>query len=163
MTNDPYSKRPLIIMGAVVLVVLVFIIRLFWLQIIDQSQKQKADNNALLRQVIYPSRGLIYDRNGELLVFNQPIYEVTLIFQEMRHGFDTTAFCQCLNIDSLEFEQRIAAIRDKRRNRGFSTYTPQIFMAQLSKQEVASLRETPARAVLWRTKTLQLSVNQCDP
>ena len=142
MTNDPYSKRPLIIMGAVVLVVLVFIIRLFWLQIIDQSQKQKADNNALLRQVIYPSRGLIYDRNGELLVFNQPIYEVTLIFQEMRHGFDTTAFCQCLNIDSLEFEQRIAAIRDKRRNRGFSTYTPQIFMAQLSKQEVASLRET---------------------
>ena len=142
MTNDPYSKRPYILMGAVVLVVMIFIIRLFWLQIIDQSQKQKADNNALLRQVIYPSRGLIYDRNGELLVFNQPIYEVTLIFQEMRHGFDTTAFCQCLNIDSLEFEQRIAAIRDTRRNRGFSTYTPQIFMAQLSKQEVASLRET---------------------
>jgi len=129
-------------MGAVVLVVMTFIIRLFWLQIIDQSQKQKADSNALIRQVIYPSRGLIYDRNGELLVFNQPIYEVTLIFQEMRHGFDTTAFCQCLGIDSLEFEQRIASIRDTRRNRGFSTYTPQVFMAQLSKQEVASLRET---------------------
>ena len=142
MTNDPYSRRAYIISGAVVLVVMVFIIRLFWLQIIDQSQKQKADSNALLRQVIYPSRGLIYDRNGELLVFNQPIYEVTLIMQEMRHGFDTVAFCQCLGIDSLEFEQRIAAIKDKRKNRGFSTYTPQIFMAQLTKQDVASLRET---------------------
>jgi len=142
MTNDPYGKRAYIISGAVVLVVLIFISRLFWLQIIDQSQKQKADNNALLRQVVYPSRGLIYDRNGELLVFNQPIYEVTLIMQEMRHGFDTVAFCRCLDIDSLEFEQRIAAIKDRRRNRGFSTYTPQIFMSQLSKQEVASLRET---------------------
>lgn len=142
MTNDPYSRRPYIIAGAVALVVLIFIIRLFWLQIIDRSQKQKADNNALLRQVVYPSRGLIYDRNGELLVFNQPIYEVTLIMQEMRHGFDTVAFCQCLNIDSLEFARRIDAIKDKRRNRGFSTYTPQVFMAQLTKQEIASLRET---------------------
>ena len=131
MTNDPYTRRPFIIAGSVVLVGLIFIIRLFWLQVIDQSQKAKADSNALLRQVIYPSRGLIYDRNGELLVFNQPIYEVTLIIQEMRHGFDTVAFCQCL-----------AAIRDTRRNRGFSTYTPQVFMSQLSKQEVASLRET---------------------
>ncbi len=142
MTNDPYSRRAYIISGAVLLVVMIFIIRLFWLQIIDQSQKAKADNNALIRQVIYPSRGLIYDRNGELLVFNQPIYEVTLIFQEMRHGFDTLAFCQCLGIDREEFDQRITAIRDRKRNRGFSTYTPQIFMAQLSKQEVASLRET---------------------
>ena len=141
MTNDPYSRRPIIITGSVVLVVLIFISRLFWLQIIDQSQKAKADSNALLRQVIYPSRGLIYDRNGELLVFNQPIYEVTLIFQEMRRGFDTVAFCQCLGIDSLDFEQRISAIRDRKRNRGFSSYTPQIFMAQLSKQDVASLRE----------------------
>ena len=142
MTNDPYTRRPFIIAGSVVLVVLIFIIRLFWLQVIDQSQKAKADSNALLRQVIYPSRGLIYDRNGELLVFNQPIYEVTLIMQEMRHGFDTVAFCQCLGIDSLEFADRMAAIRDTRRNRGFSTYTPQVFMSQLSKQEVASLRET---------------------
>ncbi len=142
MTNDPYSRRAYIIAASVVFVVMIFIVRLFWLQIIDQSQKQKADSNALLRQIIYPSRGLIYDRNGELLVFNQPIYEVTLIFQEMRHGFDTLAFCQCLGIDSLEFAERITAIRDKRRNRGFSTYTPQIFMSQLTKQEVASLRET---------------------
>lgn len=142
MTNDRYSNRAYVLMGVVVLVVLIFVVRLFWLQIIDQSQKQKADSNALLRQVVYPSRGLIYDRNGELLVYNQPIYEVTLIFQEMRHGFDTVAFCRCLNIDSLEFAQRIDAIRDRRRNRGFSTYTPQIFMAQLTKQDVASLLET---------------------
>ena len=51
MTNDPYNRRPYIIAGAVALVVLIFIIRLIWLLIIDQSQKQKADNNALLRQI----------------------------------------------------------------------------------------------------------------
>ena len=70
MTNDPYSRRAYIIAASVVFVVMIFIVRLFWLQIIDQSQKQKADSNALLRQIIYPSRGLIYDRNGELLVFD---------------------------------------------------------------------------------------------
>ena len=142
MTNDPFYRRSYIIRGTVILIVLLFIVRLFWLQVIDQSQKAKADNNALLRQVVYPSRGLVYDRNGELLVFNQPIYEVTLILREMKQGFDTVAFCRCLNIDSTEFADRMAQIKDKRRNRGFSTYTPQIFMSQLSKQDVASLRET---------------------
>lgn len=142
MTNDPFYRRNYIIRGTVILIVLLFIVRLFWLQVIDQSQKEKADNNALLRQVVYPSRGLVYDRNGELLVFNQPIYEVTLILREMKQGFDTVAFCRCLNIDSTEFAERMAQIKDKRRNRGFSTYTPQIFMSQLSKQDVASLRET---------------------
>ena len=52
------------------------------MQIIDQSTKDQADNNALVRQTIYPSRGLIYDRNGELLVFNQPIYEITMTMRE---------------------------------------------------------------------------------
>ena len=67
----PDVRRPIV----AVVVVLVYIIRLFYLQVIDQSTKNQADNNALVKQTIYPSRGLIYDRNGELLVFNQPIYE----------------------------------------------------------------------------------------
>ena len=72
MINDLYYKRRYVISGIAVVIVLVYIIRLFYLQIIDQSTKDQADNNALVKQTIYPSRGLIYDRNGELLVFNQP-------------------------------------------------------------------------------------------
>ena len=67
MINDPLYRRKYIIGGIAVVVVLVYIIRLFSLQIIDQSTQQKAETNAQLRQIIYPSRGLIYDRNGEIL------------------------------------------------------------------------------------------------
>ena len=95
MINDHYYKRKYVIGGIAVLVVLIYVIRLFSLQIIDQSTQQKAETNAQLRQTVYPSRGLIYDRNGELLVANQPIYEVTMIVKEMKNNhFDTIGFCQ---------------------------------------------------------------------
>mgnify|MGYP004615368815 FL=1 len=142
MINDKYYKRRFVISGIAVVIVLVYIIRLFALQIVDTSTNEQADSNALVRQTIYPSRGLIYDRNGELLVFNQPIYEVTLIMREMRNGFDTVAFCQALNIDETEFEGRIADIRDRKRNRGYSPYTPQVFMSQLKKEDIATLQES---------------------
>ena len=70
MINDRFYRRRYVISAIAVGVVLLYVCRLFYLQIIDQSTRDKADNNALLRQTIYPSRGLIYDRNGELLVFN---------------------------------------------------------------------------------------------
>ena len=86
------------------MVVFSFIIRLFFLQVIDQSTKEKAENNAQLRQTIYPSRGLIYDRNGELLVANQPIYEVTMVVREMtKVQFDTLGLCGALRITREEF------------------------------------------------------------
>ena len=122
--------------------VLVYIIRLFYLQIIDQSTKDQADNNALVKQTIYPSRGLIYDRNGELLVFNQPIYEITMVMREMGKDWDTTAFCQCLQISRTEFDERIAEIKDKKKNRGYSRWTPQVFMSQLKKEDIATLQES---------------------
>ena len=120
MINDPNYKRRFVISGIAIGVVLVYIIRLFYLQIIDQSTKDQADNNALVKQTIYPSRGLIYDRNGELLVFNQPIYEVTMTMRDMKSDWDTASFCRCLAISRAEFDERIAEIKDKRKNRGYS-------------------------------------------
>jgi len=124
-----------------VLIVLVYIVRLFYLQIIDQSTKDQADNNALVKHIIYPSRGLIYDRNGELLVFNQPIYEITMTMREMGKDWDTTAFCRCLDISREEFDARLAEIKDRRKNRGYSRWTPQVFMSQLKKEDIATLQE----------------------
>ena len=141
MINDPHYRRRYVISGIAVVVVLVYIIRLFFLQIIDQSTKDQADNNALVRQTIYPSRGLIYDRNGELLVFNQPIYEITMTMREMGKEWDTTAFCNCLKINRSEFDERIAEIKDRRKNRGYSRWTPQVFMGQLKKEDIATLQE----------------------
>ena len=142
MINDQNYRRRYVISGIAIVVVLVYIIRLFYLQIIDQSTKDQADNNALVKQTIYPSRGLIYDRNGELLVFNQPIYEITMVMREMGKDWDTTAFCQCLQISRTEFDERIAEIKDKKKNRGYSRWTPQVFMSQLKKEDIATLQES---------------------
>ena len=118
MINDKYYRRRFVVSGIAVGIVAMYIIRLFYLQIIDQSTKDQADNNALVKQTIYPSRGLIYDRDSVLLVFNQPIYEVTITMRDMKAGWDTMAFCHCLSITRDEFDQRIADIKDKSKNRG---------------------------------------------
>ena len=142
MINDQYYRRRYVISSIAIGIVLVYIIRLFYLQVIDQSTAGKADNNALVKQTIYPSRGLIYDRNGELLVFNQPIYEVTITMRDMQEGWDTTYFCQCLHITREEFDTRILDIKDRRKNLGYSRWTPQVFMNQLKKEDIATLQES---------------------
>ena len=139
MINDNFYRRKYLIGGIAVVVVLTYIIRLFLLQVIDQSTKEKAENNAQLRQTIYPSRGLIYDRNGELLVANQPIYEVVMIVREMmQEPFDTVGFCHALHISSEDFDERMQIMKNRR---GFSRYKPQIFIQNLSQEEIAQLQQ----------------------
>ena len=142
MINDSFYRRKYVIGGIAVLVVLTYIVRLFLLQVIDQSTKEKAENNAQLRQTVYPSRGLIYDRNGELLVANQPIYEVTMIVREMmQEPFDTIGFCNSLHITREEFVQRMQTMTDRNKNRGYSRFKPQIFLQNLSQEEIAQLQQ----------------------
>ena len=73
------EKRKFVIGGFVILIAIVYLIRLYDLQINDNKYREYADTNALLKKTIYPSRGLIYDRNGELIVYNQPAYDVMII------------------------------------------------------------------------------------
>lgn len=142
MINDKNYNRRYVIASIAILVVLTYIVRLFILQVIDQSTQGKAETNAQLRQTIYPSRGLIYDRNGELLVANQPIYEVTMIVKEMQTSlFDTVGFCKALQIDSMEFQKRMNNMTNRRKNRGYSRFSPQVFMDQLQQEEVAALQQ----------------------
>lgn len=142
MINDNFYKRKYLIGSIAIVVVLTYIIRLFFLQIIDQSTQEKADNNAQLRQTLYPSRGLIYDRNGQLLVANQPIYEVTIVVREMtKEPFDTLGFCNALSITRETFETRMQDMTDRRKNRGYSRYSPQIFIQNLNQEEIAQLQQ----------------------
>ena len=142
MINDSLYRRKYLIGGIAVVVVLVYIVRLFMLQIIDQSTQTKAENNAQLRQTIYPSRGLIYDRNGELLVANQPIYEVTMIVREMKQEpFDTLGLCNALHISRDSFDIRMQNMTNRKKNRGYTQYAPQVFMPNLSQEEIAQLQQ----------------------
>ena len=91
------EKRKYVLGASVVLVVMIYLIRLFMLQIMSDDYKKYADSNAFLNKTQYPSRGVIYDRNGNLLVYNQPAYDITLVMKEVKH-LDTLDLCQTLNI-----------------------------------------------------------------
>lgn len=142
MINDKYYKRRYVISSIAITVVIIYILRLLFLQVIDQSTRQQADSNALVKRTIYPSRGLIYDRNGKLLVFNQPIYEVNIVVREMGATFDTLSFCHALNISREDFERRMNDIKDRKKNPGYSNYSQQMFMSQLGKRDIAVLQES---------------------
>lgn len=126
--------------GAVIALVAIFIVRLFYLQIIDSDYKAWADSNAFLKKTIYPSRGILYDRNDKLLVYNQPSYDVMMIMREVQ-PFDTLDFCQILGITIEQYRKRITDMKNRRLNPGYSSYTPQLFMSQLSAEECGILQE----------------------
>ncbi|MEG1543137.1 MAG: penicillin-binding protein 2 [Tannerellaceae bacterium] len=141
-TNIKYTleNRRYVIGGAVVILIFIFIVRLFFLQIVDSDYKAWADSNAFLKKTLYPSRGMLYDRNGKLLVYNQPAYDVMLIMREIQ-PFDTLDLCNILGIKQQQFVKRIADIKNRRLNPGYSSYVPQVFMNQLSAQEYGVLQE----------------------
>lgn len=141
MRKDPnLEKRKYVIAAFIVVIAAIFAIRLYDLQINDSRYKASADSNAFLKKTIYPSRGLMYDRNGELVVFNQAAYDVMLIPRDVT-GFDTLDFCSTLNITREELDRRLADMKDKRKNPGYSSYTPQTLMTHLTAQEYGRLQE----------------------
>ncbi len=140
--NNKYNleNRRFVFAGAVIVVVIIFIVRLFYLQILDSDYKAWADSNAFYKKTLYPSRGMIYDRNGKLLVFNQPSYEVMVIMREVK-GLDTLDFCNTLGIAQELFEKRMADIKNRKLNPGYSSYVPQLFMNHLSAEDYGLLSE----------------------
>lgn len=134
------EKRKYIIGGIVVTIALIYIIRLFMLQVVDTDYRRHAEGNAFLRKTQYPSRGLIYDREGRLVVYNQPAYDVMMIPREVK-DFDTLAFCQAIDITKEEFDSRVVRMKDRRYNPGYSSYTPQVLISQMSAEEYGRLQE----------------------
>ncbi len=107
------EKRKFVLGGAVAVVVLLYLIRLFTLQIMSSDYKKNADSNAFLRQTQNPSRGIIYDRNDNLLVYNQPAYNVTVVMKEVTQ-LDTVDFCKTLKITREYFLRRMKDMKDKK-------------------------------------------------
>ena len=135
------EKRRRYIIYAICLLVFIYILQLFKLQIIDKDYKQWADSNAFLNKKLYPSRGVMYDRNEKLLVYNQPAYDVMVVFRETEE-FDTLAFCRIVNLSLDKFRQKLADVKNRKTNPGYSSYTPQPFLTQLGNQEYGILQES---------------------
>lgn len=131
------EKRKYVIGGFIIVIFIIYVIRLAGLQLGDDKYKVYADNNAFLNKVIYPSRGLIYDRNGELIVYNQPAYDVMMIPRDVEN-FDTVDFCRTLDITVEQLRKRFY---DMRHTPGYSSYTPQRLITHLSAQDYGKLQE----------------------
>ena len=134
------AKRQYVIGGFIVIIAIIYVIRLFNLQVMEDKYKDSADSNAFLRKAVYPSRGIIYDRDGRLVVYNQPAYDVMIIPRDIK-DFDTLDFCRAVNITPEDLVKRMEDMRDKRRNPGWSPYSPQKLLSHLSAEEYGRLQE----------------------
>ncbi len=141
MIDYSLSKRSYVIGGVAALIVVIYILRLFQLQITSDDYKKSADSNAFLKKIEYPSRGGIYDRNGKLLVYNQPAYDIMVVMNEAKDHLDTVDFCNVMNISREEFDRRMATIKDRNKNPGYSRFTQQVFMSQLSDKDFSVFQE----------------------
>ena len=129
-----YENRTYIIGGFFGLVILIFIIRLFSIQVIDDSFKTSSENNVIRKQTDYPRRGLIYDRNKELIVYNEAAYDL-MITPKQAIYLDTALICSLLEIDTINLMKRI----EKARN--YSMYKASVLMKQISVETYTKLQE----------------------
>lgn len=140
MKNYELERRQYVIGGLAVAVVIGYILRLAALQLLPNDYGQIAETNALYNRIIYPSRGSIYDRKGRLLVYNQPAYDVMVTMREVS-DLDTTDLCHTLHISRQKFEERMAMIKDTKKNPGYSSYSQQLFMPQISAADFQVFQE----------------------
>ncbi len=126
--SNQYSNRSGIVKIIFLVVGIIFVGRLSMLQIFDKEYKEKAKNQSLRNITQYPARGLMYDRNGELLVYNEAVYDL-MVIPRMVKNLDTNYFCQSVGITREDFEERM------RKATVYSPYSASIFMKQISKEE----------------------------
>lgn len=136
ITNSRLADRKYFIGGFFALVMIIYIVRLFYIQIIDDEYKLKAQSNAVRKLTEYPVRGYIFDRKGKLLVFNEASYDLMIIPRETK-GCDTAGICEVLGITREVYLKRYKkACQDPNSPRKES-----IFEKQLSKETYAVLQE----------------------
>lgn len=126
--SNQYSNRSGIVKIIFLAVGVIFVLRLAVLQIFDSEYKEKAERQSLRNVTQYPARGLMYDRHGNLLVYNEAVYDL-MVIPRMVKELDTTAFCRALGITREDFDSRM------KKAYIYSPYSASIFMKQISKEE----------------------------
>jgi len=131
---NPYAERKYVIGALLILVTLVYLGRLFHLQVVDRTYRLSASSNVLRYVTQYPARGLIYDRNGKLMVYNEAAYDV-MINPKQLSEFDTADFCSILGVTREKVDDAIAGARE------YSMYRPSPFLKQISAETYAVFQE----------------------
>jgi len=126
--------RSLIIQGLIVLTVIIFAVRLFYIQIIDKDYKVAAENNVVQKIVEYPFRGLVYDNKDSLIIYNSPVYDLMIVPTEAEIN-DTTEFCNLLGIEREELEEKLSDAK------AYSSILASKFIEQISDEQFANLQD----------------------
>lgn len=129
--------RKEILQIVIVIVGVIFLIKLFSIQVLDDRYAIMADGNAIMRQVQYPFRGLIYDRNDKLIVYNTPEYDIEVIAKDIKK-FDSTKFCEVFEISREELRLKFKEMKARRE---YSAFKPTLFMDQLSNVDFARVQD----------------------
>ena len=132
-SNRQYIIRIIFLLGAGILLA-----KTAQIQLLDSSYRDKARTAAINKYVLYPSRGLVYDRNDILMTYNQPIYELMVTYNQVKPDIDTTIFCGILDISKENFAERLNKPWGKR----YSKSTPFSFMRRLSAVAYGQLQES---------------------
>lgn len=127
-------KRSLLLYFLISSVGLIYILRLFQIQVLNGDEDNPYNNPAVKVDFDYPERGYIYDRNGKLLVANQLSYDVMILPNEVKN-IDTLELCQLLKIDRKDFKKRF------KKAENYASYLPSVFLKQLAKEDFAFLQE----------------------
>ena len=120
-----------------VLLGIVFLVKLFFIQVLDDRYSDMADSNAILRQVEYPVRGLISDRHGKLIVFNTPEFKLEVLLKEVKN-FDSVKFCDVFEISPKELKRKF---KEMKLRKEFSPYKPTLFLNQISTTDFAKVQD----------------------
>ena len=147
--------RKALLPAIIIIASLVLVGRIFYLQVIDETLKLKAENNALKKVYDFPERGYIYDRNGKLLVANQPSYDIMVIPREIKN-IDTLDFCNLLGITKDYFIKKI------KKAEVYSPILPSVFISQLNKKEYAAFQEKERKFEGFYTQKRSLRDYQVD-
>ncbi|MFZ1808461.1 MAG: penicillin-binding protein 2 [Cyclobacteriaceae bacterium] len=116
---------------------LVFLVKLFSIQVLDNKYAELADSNAILREVEYPFRGLIYDRNNKLVVYNTPEFDINVIRKDIK-DFDSAKFCKVFQMSREELRKKFQEMRARKE---YSPYKPTLFIDRLSNSEFARVQD----------------------
>jgi penicillin-binding protein 2 len=128
------SGRRYVIAVIFIAVSLIYMMRLFYIQVINDSYKMSANNNVLRYMTEYPARGLVYDRDGTLLVYNEAAYDLMVTPRQVKK-IDTLDFCETIGITKQQFIKKMKQVR------AYSPYKESVFEKQLSKETYAALQE----------------------
>ena len=126
--------RKIVLPAVIIVSSILLLTKIFYLQVIDETLKLKAENNAIKKVFDFPERGYIYDRNGKLLVANQPSYDIMVVPREIK-DIDTTEFCNLLHISKEYFIKKIEKANI------YSPRLPSVFLFKLNKAEYAAFQE----------------------